>query len=190
MNNLIYKFYNEPSIDLLKNIFNEYNFHPNKLHPIIFNLSLLHVRQPYETMKYLLDKGGDPNLDNPLDNKPIHFQKDYKTIRLLLDRGAIPNPRDIYDFIGGNKLEWINNGSGSLPLNSLATDIFIRDEKCVIDLNPANSEFKIIQNQMGTKEQGILIGDYKVNQPKDGRVRKQGVMQTPLLETDNDKQAF
>ena len=98
--------------------------------------------------------------------------------------------RDIYDFIGGNKLEWINNGSGSLPLNSLATDIFIRDEKCVVDLNPANSEFKIIQNQMGTKEQGILVGDYKVNQPKDGRVQKQGVMQTPLLETNNDNQAF
>ena len=98
--------------------------------------------------------------------------------------------RDIYDFIGGNKLEWINNGSGSLPLNSLATDIFIRDEKCVVDLNPANSEFLTIQNQMGTKEQGILIGDYKVNQPKDSRVQKQGVMQTPLLETDNDKQAF
>lgn len=98
--------------------------------------------------------------------------------------------RDIYDFIGGDKLEWINNGSGSLPLNSLATDIFIRDEKCVVDLNPANSEFKTIQNQMGTKEQGILIGDYKVNQPKDSRVQKQGVMQTPLLETNNDKQAF
>ena len=98
--------------------------------------------------------------------------------------------KDIYDFIGGDKLEWINNGSGSLPFNSLATDIFIRDEKCVIDLNPANSEFLTIQNQMGTKEQGILIGDYKVNQPKDGKVQKQGVMQTPLLETDNDKQAF
>ena len=98
--------------------------------------------------------------------------------------------RDIYDFIGGDKLEWINNGSGSLPLNSLATDIFIRDEKCVVDLNPTNSEFLTIQNQMGMEEQGILIGDYKVNQPKDGRVQKQGVMQTPLLETDNDKQAF
>ena len=98
--------------------------------------------------------------------------------------------KDIYDFIGGDKLEWINNGSGSLPLNSLATDIFIRDEKCVVDLNPVNSEFTTIQNQMGTKELGILIGDYKVNQPKDSRVQKQGVMQTPLLETDNDKQAF
>jgi len=98
--------------------------------------------------------------------------------------------RDIYDFIGGDKLEWINNGSGSLPLNSLATDIFIRDDKCVVDLNPANSEFKTIQNQMGMEEQGILIGDYKVNQSQDSRIQKQGVMQTPLLETDNDKQAF
>ena len=98
--------------------------------------------------------------------------------------------RDIYDFIGGDKLEWINNGSGSLPLNSLATDIFISDKKCVIDLNPANSEFLTIQNQMGTKEQGILIGDYKVNQPKDDKVQKQGVMKTPLLETINDEQAF
>jgi len=98
--------------------------------------------------------------------------------------------KDIYDFIGGDRLEWINKGSGSLPLNSLATDIFIRDEKCVVDLNPVNSEFTTIQNQMGTKELGILIGDYKVNQPKDSRVQKQGVMQTSLLETDNDKQAF
>jgi len=43
---------------------------------------------------------------------------------------------------------------------------------------------------MGTKEQGILIGDYKVNQPQGGRVQKQSVMQTPLLEVDDDKQAF
>ena len=43
---------------------------------------------------------------------------------------------------------------------------------------------------MATKELGILIGDYKVNQPKDSRVQKQRVMQTPLLETDGDKQAF
>ena len=98
MTNLIYKFYNEPNLELLKQIFNKYSFHPNKLHPIIFGLSLLHIKQPYETMKYLLDKGGDPNINSSLDNKPIHFQKDFKTIRLLIDRGAIPNPRDVYDF--------------------------------------------------------------------------------------------
>ena len=30
-------------------------------------------------------------------------------------------PKDIYDFIGGNRLEWISEGSNSLPINSLAS---------------------------------------------------------------------
>jgi len=99
-------------------------------------------------------------------------------------------PRDIYDFIGANKLEWINQGSGSLPINSLATDIFIRDNKCVVDLNPSNSEYSAIQNQAGLEEIGILIGDYRVNQLDGGRIQKQGIMKKPILETDNEKQAF
>ena len=99
-------------------------------------------------------------------------------------------PRDIYDFIGGNKLEWITSGSGSLPIKSLATDIFIRDDECTIDINPPNNEFLSLQNQAGTDEQGILIGDYEVNQPKNGRIRKNSVMKTPLLETISDEQAF
>ena len=99
-------------------------------------------------------------------------------------------PKDIYDFIGANKLEWINQGSGSLPVNSLATDIFIRDNKCVVDLNPSNTEYSAIQNQAGSEEIGILIGDYKINQSEGSSVQKQGVMETPLLETDNEKQAF
>lgn len=99
-------------------------------------------------------------------------------------------PRDIYDFIGADKLEWITNGFDDLPINSLATDIFIDDDKCVVDLNPANSEFLIIQNQMGFEEQGILVGDYKVNQPQDGKIQRDGVMKTPLLETIIDEQAF
>ena len=99
-------------------------------------------------------------------------------------------PRDIYDFIGGDKLEWITSGFGSLPINSLATDIFIRDDECTIDMNPPNNEFLSIQNQAGTDEQGILIGDYEVNQPKNGRIRKNSVMKTPLLETISDEQAF
>ena len=99
-------------------------------------------------------------------------------------------PKDIYDFIGANKLEWINQGSGSLPINSLATDIFIRDDKCVVDLNPSNSEYSAIQNQAGSEEIGILIGDYKVNQPEGSGIQKEGAMITPLLETDNEKQAF
>ena len=99
-------------------------------------------------------------------------------------------PKDIYDFIGANKLEWINQGSGSIPVNSLATDIFIRDNKCVVDLNPSNTEYSAIQNQAGSEEIGILIGDYKINQLEGSGVQKQGIMETPLLETDNEKQAF
>ena len=99
-------------------------------------------------------------------------------------------PKDIYDFIGADKLEWINQGSGSLPVNSLATDIFIRDDKCVVDLNSSNTEYSAIQNQAGSEEIGILIGDYKINQSEGSSVQKQGVMETPLLETDNEKQAF
>jgi len=99
-------------------------------------------------------------------------------------------PKDIYDFIGADKLKWINQGSGSLPINSLATDIFIRDDKCVVDLNPSNSEYSAIQNQAGLEEIGILIGDYKVNQLEGSEIQKEGVMITPLLESDNNKQAF
>jgi len=110
-----------------------------------------------------------------------------------LDLGQVrvfKETRDIYDFIGGNKLNWIVSGSDTLPVNSLATDIFIRDNKCVVDLIPSDTEYSAIQNKAGSKELGVLIGDYKVDQPQDGRVQKQGSMQTPILDTDNEKQAF
>ena len=110
-----------------------------------------------------------------------------------LDLGQVrvfKEARDIYDFIGADKLEWINQGFGSLPINSLATDIFIRDDKCIVDLNPSNTEYSAIQNKAGSKEVGVIIGDYKVNQPQGGKIQKQGVMETPILDTDNEKQAF
>ena len=99
-------------------------------------------------------------------------------------------PRNLYYFIGGNALQWITNGSGSLPLNSSATDIFIEDDNCLVDFNPSNSEFNTLQNQIGLKDVGVLTGDYKLNQPKDSRVQKQGTMEVPLLDDDIDKQAF
>ena len=110
-----------------------------------------------------------------------------------LDLGQVRlfnQPRDLYDFIGGDKLQWIINGSGSLPVNSLATDIFIKDNNCSVDLNPSNSDFSVLQNQMGLKEIGILTGDYKLNQPKDSKVQKIGVMEISLLDDNIDKQAF
>jgi len=99
-------------------------------------------------------------------------------------------PKDIYDFIGGDKLEIINNGLDSLPINSYATDIFINDDKCIVDLNPSNTDYSVIQNQKGLNEIGILIGDYILSQPKNSKVQKQGVMKTPLLDTNADEQAF
>ncbi len=110
-----------------------------------------------------------------------------------LDLGQVrvfKEARDIYDFIGGDKLNWIVSGSDTLPVNSLATDIFIRDNKCVVDLNPSDTEYSAIQNKAGLKEVGVVVGDYKVNQPQGGRIQKQGVMETPILDTDNEKQAF
>ena len=71
-----------------------------------------------------------------------------------------------------------------------ATDIFIEDDNCLVDFNPSNSEFNALQNQMGLKEVGVLTGDYKLNQPKNSRVQKQGLMEVPLLDDDIDKQAF
>ena len=98
-------------------------------------------------------------------------------------------PKDIYNFIGGNKLEWLNNGSGSLPLNSLATDIFIDDEDCLVNLNPSITNYSVIENTSGLAK-GIPVGDYELNQPEDGSVTKQGIMETPELDSNNDRQAF
>ena len=108
-------------------------------------------------------------------------------------------PKDIYDFIGGNKLmpyigyqsssEWITKDSGSLPFNSLATDIFIDNDNCVIDLRPSETEYSVIENKAGLSK-GILVGDYKLNQSEDGSVSKQGIMKIPKLDTVKDRQAF
>ena len=98
-------------------------------------------------------------------------------------------PKDIYDFIGGAKLQWINHGSGSLPLNSLATDIFINNEDCIMDLNPSESEYLAIENNFG-KAKGILVGDYKLTKTEGAPVIKQGVMETPKIDKNKDRQAF
>jgi len=109
-------------------------------------------------------------------------------------------PLDIYDFITDDKQSIVDNNFNlptgdtdpldKLPINSSATDIFISNNDCIVDLNPHDIEYLSIQNKTGTADKTVLIGDYKVNQPKDGRVQKQGVMQTPLLEQNTDKQAF
>jgi len=113
-------------------------------------------------------------------------QLDLSTTRMF------KKPLDIYDFITNDKQSIVDNNFNinTLPINSSATDIFISNNDCIVDLNPHDIEYLSIQNKTGTADKAILIGDYKVNQPKDGRVQKQGVMQTPLLDDTQDKQAF
>lgn len=72
-------------IKLLQNININYLFN---------NKSLLHFEQTPEEMKYLLDKGGNPNLENCLKQTPIFFQTSLETIKLLVKRGANMNHLD------------------------------------------------------------------------------------------------
>ena len=99
---------------------------------------------------------------------------------------------DIYDFITDNKGKIVQDEFEitKLPINSSATDIFIDDENCIVELVPQELEYLTIPNEVGTNTKAILIGDYKVKQPKDGAIQRAGVMQTPLLEKNQDKQAF
>ena len=103
-------------------------------------------------------------------------------------------PKDIFDFIGGNKETIISENytmsTGSLPVNSLATDIFINDDKCIVDLNPSRYESFTVPNQIGGEAQGVVIGDYKLVQPRDRRIRREGNMKTPDIVKEIDRQPF
>ena len=104
-------------------------------------------------------------------------------------------PKDIYDLLGVggfNKPKVIKDGIDSikLPVNSSATNIFIDDDKCLIDLNPQEVDRQVILNKIGGKEKGVLIGDYELRQPTGGKITKAGIMQVAKLDSSKEKQAF
>ena len=113
-------------------------------------------------------------------------QLDLSTTRIF------KKPFDIYDFITDDKQSIVNNNFNidTLPINSSATDIFISDEDCTVELNMDDLDYLSIQNTRGNGDKAILIGDYKIDQPKDGAVQRQGVMETPLLDDREETQAF
>ena len=113
-------------------------------------------------------------------------QLDLSTTRIF------KKPFDIYDFITDDKQSIVNNNFNidTLPINSSATDIFISNEDCIVELNMDDLDYLSIQNTKGTDDKAILIGDYRISQPKDGAVQREGVMETPLLDDWEETQAF
>ena len=71
----------------------------------------------------------------------------------------------------------------------MATDIFINNDDCIVDLNPSNSDYSVLNNQVGLSGVGILVGDYELSQ-EETSVTKQGVMEIPELDNTKDRQAF
>ena len=125
------------------------------------------------------------------------FGKSPSQLDLSLTR-VFTKPIDLYYFIGAGdseRREQIRQNNfelneTNLPINSFATDIFIDDEDCIIDINPTKIEFGTVSNKKISSNKAILTGDYKLNQPEESKITKQGAMQIPLIENDSDKQAF
>jgi len=103
-------------------------------------------------------------------------------------------PIDIYDLLSVDRSTLVDNEFNlddvNLPINSAATDIFINNEDCIIDINPQNIEFLTIPNKQGVEDKGILLGDYKVKKPSNSKIKKENIMDVALLDINKDKQAF
>ena len=103
-------------------------------------------------------------------------------------------PYNIFDFIGGDVLEIIDNNfeypQDSLPLNSSATEILISDEDCVINLDPSNQTSDQIENNGISDEKGVLMGDFRLVKNPNQKIRKEDSMQLPKVNTQKKRQAF
>ena len=90
---------------------------------------------------------------------------------------------NIFDFIGGDALEIINNNfeypQDSLPLNSSATEILIDNGDCVVELNPSNQNNAQIENTGISDEKGVLMGDYRLVKNPEQEIRRDNSMALP-----------
>ena len=93
----------DPDFNLLKEIVHELIINNKTLNENVNGLSLLHIKAPVKNIKYLLDRGANPNIEGYYDLKPIHLQYSYDVIKLLVERGASPSAKDMNDF---NPLFW------------------------------------------------------------------------------------
>ena len=101
---------------------------------------------------------------------------------------------NIFDFIGGNALQIINNNfeypQDSLPLNSSATEILIDDGDCVVNLDPSDQTNDQVENNGTSDEKGVLMGDFRLVKNPKQKIRKEDTMQIPRLNTQKNRQAF
>ena len=101
---------------------------------------------------------------------------------------------NIFDFIGGDALQIINNNfeypQDSLPLNSSATEILIDDGDCVVNLDPSNQNNDQVENNGTSDEKGVLMGDFRLVKNPKQKIRKEDAMQLPKLNTQKKRQAF
>ena len=101
---------------------------------------------------------------------------------------------NIFDFIGGDALEIINNNfeypQDSLPLNSSATEILISNGDCVVELNPSNQNNNQVENTGISDERGVMMGDFRLVKNPDQKIKRDGTMTLPKINTQKKKQAF
>ena len=100
---LINDYKDSQNINTLRKILLEYAKNGLSINEVYGGYALLHIKQPYQNVKLLLDRGADPNVSGIFNIKPIHLYYDYDCIKLLVERGARPCPYDNYNL---NPLFW------------------------------------------------------------------------------------
>ena len=100
---LINYYKDSQSINTLRKILLEYAKSGLSINEVYGGYALLHIIQPFQNVKLLLDRGADPNVSGIFNIKPIHLYYDYDCIKLLVERGARPCPYDNYNL---NPLFW------------------------------------------------------------------------------------
>ena len=96
---LFISFKKEPSrskVDKLLPLLRKNSLNVNSI--LLFNYSLMHIKQGPDTMKYLLSLKGDVHIHNTYGMTPLFTQDRYDTIKLLVEKGANPNIQDNYKF--------------------------------------------------------------------------------------------
>ena len=171
-----------------------------KLEPIIGNVdrrseyvrSVEKIRDNdlYEDSDYLEKLYADQFLPNVYDEL---YGKYAGNIDLGVTR-VFKKPYEISDFIGGDRVQIINNNfeypQDSLPLNSSATEILISNKDCVVNFDPSDQTNAQIENKGISDEKGVLMGDYRLVKNPEQQIRREGGMATPKINTQNKKQAF